>query len=388
MSSKSLLSLIFTAVILSNVSFGQKTNLTKVVEKEADAVFADYNKLNSPGYAVGVFKNQKVLLAKGYGMANLDYNIPNTADTVFNIASLSKQFTAACIALLVLRNSISLEDDVSKYIPEVAKYNQPIKIKHLIYFTSGIHEYHTLPHKNGLNWNLYDYFTIDTAIETSLSQPNLEFEPGTKWEYSNTDYMLLAKIVEKVSGETLNEFAAKNFFVPLAMKSTQINDDLTVIIKNRATGYVARTSETVNEAKTAGYYLRKEGEFLQTHRNAPHYGGSGVFTSINDWYLWDKNFYTQSVGGKAFYDLMHQRAKFNHDKDNDAFGLVFGKYRGEEIIWYAGGDIGFNSYVMRFPSQQLTIVCFSNLGEGGNAEKMAQKIADVLAKKKLLRLSE
>ncbi|RZM17855.1 MAG: class A beta-lactamase-related serine hydrolase, partial [Pedobacter sp.] len=233
-----------------------------------------------PGYAIGIFKAKKIILAKGYGMANLDYNIPIMANTVFNIASLSKQFTAACIALLVLRDSISLEDEVSKYIPEVAKYNQSIKIKHLIYFTSGIHEYHTLPHRNGLNWNLYDYFTIDIAIATSLSQPNLEFTSGTKWEYRNTDYMLLAKIVEKVTGKTMNEFATENLFRPLGMNSTEVNDDVTVIIKNRATGYVPRTEETITGAKKAGYYLRKEGAWLQAHRNAPHYGGSGVFTSV------------------------------------------------------------------------------------------------------------
>ncbi len=370
-----------------NETFSQNTNSNKAAETKIDSLFSEYNKMNSPGFAVGIFKDQKALLTKGYGMANLDYNIPITPNTVFNIASLSKQFTAASIALLILRDSISLEDNVSKFIPEVAKYNYPIKIKHLIYFTSGIHEYHTLPHKNGLNWNLLDYFTIDTAIATSLNQEKLEFEPSTKWEYSNVNYMLLAKIVEKVSGMTLNEFATKNIFQPLHMNSSQINDDVTVVIKNRATGYVERKEEIIIGARSAGFYLRREGLYMQAHRNSPHYGGSGVFTSINDWYLWDKNFYDQKLGGKAFYDLMHKRMKFNYSKDNDAFGLVFGDYKGEEIVWYAGGDIGFNSYVMRFPKQQLTIVCFSNLDIGGNAEKMAKRVADILVETKLLKLS-
>ena len=384
---KSLSLITLYLVVLFNTAFGQNLVSPKAIEKKVDALFSGDNKPNSPGYAIGIFKDQKIVLAKGYGMANLDYNISITANTVFNIASLSKQFTAACIAALILKDSISLEDEVSRFIPEVAKYNHPIKIKHLIYFTSGIHEYHTLPHKNGLNWNLYDYFTVDTAIATSLSQPSLEFSPEKKWAYSNTDYMLLSKIVEKVSGHTINEFATKNIFMPLGMNSTQVNDDVTVIIKNRATGYVPRTEETVNGAKSAGFYLRKEGNYLQAQRNSPHYGGSGVFTSINDWYLWDKNFYTHTVGGKAFYDLMHKRMKFSHDKDNDAFGLVFGEYKGEEIIWYAGGDIGFNSYVMRFPKQQLTIVCFSNIDIGGNAERMAKQVADILAENQLLKLT-
>ncbi len=317
-------------------------------------------------------------------MANLDYNISVTPNSVFDIASLSKQFTAACIALLILRGSISLEDEVKQYVPAVGKYDYPIRIKHLVYMTSGIPEYHTLPHKNGLNWNLYDYFTVDTAIAVSLSQPKLEYEPGTKWTYSNVDYMLLTKIVEKVSGKTFAQFAQENLFKPLGMKSTQVNDDVTVIIKNRATGYVPRTKEILELVRKDGYYVREEGAYLQAHRNAPHYGGSGIFTSIADWYRWNQHFYDQQLGGKPFYDLMHQRMKFKHDKDNDAFGLVFGNYKGEEIIWYAGGDIGFNSYVMRFPRQQVTLVCFSNLHSLGGAEKLAHQVADILLQHKVL----
>lgn len=363
-------------------SFGQ----TPAITAKIDSLFKNYNTINTPGYAIGIFKNQKILLAKGYGMANLEYNIPITANTVFNIASLSKQFTAACIALLIMRDSISLDDEVSKYIPAVARYHQSIKVKHLVYFTSGIHEYHLVHRNNGLNWNMYDYFTVDTAIAASLSRDTLDFVPGTKWAYSNTDYMLLARIVEKVSGKTLQEFITENFFKPLGMKSSQVNDDVTAIVRNRASGYITRTSKLVADAQTAGFYLRNDGAYVQVHRNAPHYGGSGVLTSVNDWYLWDKNFYTHKVGGATWYGLMHMRAKFEHSKYNDAFGLVFGQYRGQEIVWYSGGDIGFNSYVMRFPKQQTTIVCFSNLDTGGNAEKMAKLAADILASNKLLML--
>jgi hypothetical protein len=168
------------------------------------------------------------------------------------------------------------------------------------------------------------------------------------------------------------------------MTNTQVNDDVTMVVKNRATGYVPRTKEIVEDSRKAGYYLRQEGEYMQAHRNAPHYGGSGIFTSIEDWYLWDRNFYEQKLGGKAFYDLMHKRMKFNHNKDNDALGLVFGEFRGEPIIWYAGGDIGFNSYVMRFPAQQLTVVCFSNLNSSGGAERFAHQVGDILIKNKVL----
>jgi CubicO group peptidase (beta-lactamase class C family) len=317
-------------------------------------------------------------------MANLDYNLSITPESVFNIASLSKQFTAACIALLILRDSLSLEDEVKQYVPEVGKYTYPIKVKHLVYMTSGIREYHSLPHKNGLNWNLFDYFTVDTAIAVSLKEPTLEFEPGTKWAYSNVNYMLLTKIVEKVSGKRFAEFARENIFIPLGMQHTQFNDDVTYIIKNRATGYLPLDSAVIAESAKAGYYLHPRKGYAQLHRNAPHYGGSGLFTSINDWYKWNQNFYDQKLGGKAFYELMHKRMKFAHSKDNDAFGLVYGNFNGEEMIWYAGGDLGFNSYVMRFPAQQLTIVCFSNVNSSGGAEKYAHQIGEILLKNKVL----
>jgi CubicO group peptidase (beta-lactamase class C family) len=349
-----------------------------------DSLFKPYNRPDSPGYAVGVFRNGQVLFGKGYGMANLDYSIPNSPATVFNVASLSKQFTAACIALLILRDSISLEDEVKQYVPEVSKFEYSIRVKHLVYMTSGIPEYHAQPRKNGLNWRLYDYFTVDTAVAASLSRPKLEFEPGTRWSYSNVNYMLLTKIVEKVSGQTFGKFAEENLFAPLGMTHTHFNDDVTLVVKNRATGYVPRTKETVAGARQAGYYLREEGDYLQVHRNSPHYGGSGLFTSVEDWYRWNQNFYSRKLGGKAFYDLIHQRNKFAHDKDNDAFGLVFGNFRGEEIIWYSGGDTGFNSYIMRFPKQELTVVCFANLDVGGTAERYAHQVGNILLESKVL----
>jgi CubicO group peptidase (beta-lactamase class C family) len=351
---------------------------------QIDKLFEAYNKPDSPGYALGIFRNGKMLYTKGYGMANLDYNIPLGPSSVFNIASLSKQFTAACIALLILRDSLSLEDEVKKFVPETGKYPYPVKVKHLLYMTSGIREYHSLPHKNGLHWNLYDYFTVDTAIAVSLNEPALEFEPGTKWAYSNVNYMLLTKIVEKVSGKTFAQFAHENIFEPLGMHHTHFNDDVTLVIPNRATGYILLDSSMVEASKNAGYYLRPRKGYAQAHRNAPHYGGSGLFTTVEDWYLWNQNFYDHKLGGQSFYDLMHKRMKFAHSKDNDALGLVFGNFQGEEIIWYAGGDIGFNSYVMRFPKQELTVVCFSNVNSSGGAEKYAHQVGELLLQNKAL----
>ncbi|ADB41091.1 beta-lactamase [Spirosoma linguale DSM 74] len=377
--------LIFCLFIqLGKPSWAQVPAISAKTQQQIDSLFAPYNKLGLPGFSLGILAPSKVLLSKGYGMANLDYNLPNSSVTVYNIASLSKQFTAACIALLILRDSLSLDDPVAMYIPQLSQYADTIRIKHLVYMTSGIHEYHQLPRKNGLNWNLYDYFTVDTAIQASLSQPKLDFVPGSQWAYSNVNYMLLTKIVEKVSGKRFSQFAQENLFMPLGMGSTQVNDDVTMIIPNRATGYIPLTPSLIEQTRQAGYYLQNRTGYAQVHRNAPHYGGSGVFTSVHDWFLWNQNFYTHKLGGKRFYELMHQRMRFNHSKDNDAFGLVFGSFEGEEIIWYSGGDIGFNSYFMRFPKQELTVVCFSNFDSAGQAEKLAHQVGRILIQNKVL----
>lgn len=378
---------IFTFCILVQLckpSWAQAPIISAKVQKQIDSLFAPYNKPGVPGFSLGILAPSTVLFSKGYGMANLDYNLPNSSATVFNIASLSKQFTAACVALLILRDSLSLEDPVAKYLPEVGKYADTIRIKHLVYMTSGIHEYHSLPRKNGLNWNMYDYFTVDTAIHASLGQPKLDFVPGTQWAYSNVNYMLLTKIVEKVSGKHFSQFAQENLFTPLGMRSTHVNDDVTLVIPNRATGYMPLTPVLIEQTRQAGYYLQNRTGYAQLHRNAPHYGGSGVFTSVNDWFLWNQNFYTHKIGGQRFYELMHQRLRFSHAKDNDAFGLVFGHFEGEEIIWYSGGDIGFNSYFMRFPKQQLTVVCFSNFDSAGEAEKLAHQVGRILVQNKVI----
>ena len=216
----------------------------------------------APGYAVGIFQHGRVLFRHGYGLANLDYNLPNTPATVFNIASLSKQFTAACIALLVQRGSLSLDDEVRRYVPAVGKYPERLLVKHLVYMTSGLPEYHAQARGNGLNWNLYDYFTVDTAMAATLRQPRLLFAPGTQWAYSNVNYMLLTKIVEQVSGQRFADFAEQNLFAPLGMRHTLVNDDVTQVVPNRATGYLRRTPALVAASRQAGFYVRSEGNFL------------------------------------------------------------------------------------------------------------------------------
>lgn len=323
------------------------------------SIFKKFDRVDSPGYAVGIIRTDRLVVARGFGSANLDYQSPITKQTVFNAASLSKQFTAACVAILIRRGQLSLEDELTKFFPEVSKYGVPIRIKHLVYMTSGLKEYYRLPRPEGRTWDR-DYFTVQDAIAVSLSQPELEFKPGSKWAYSNINYMLLAEVAGRIGGMSFAEFARRNIFEPLGMRNTHFNDDVTRVIPFRATGY----------------NYREGGGFHRHERVSPHYGGSGLHTTIEDLFLWDQSFYTHALGGPELTALLESTIRFDHPKINDAFGLVWGEYRGLKNLWYEGGDLGFSSYMVRFPNERFTVIVLSNLGSG-NARDQAHKILNL-----------
>ena len=352
---------------------GQVTQLSNTQIGKIDQLFSSFDAEDSPGYAIGVYKEGKALYERGYGIANLDYDIPISAQSVFNVASVSKQFTAACIALLILDGQLSLEDNAADFIPELKKYPHEIKIKHLIYMCSGLKEYYTLPRATGLDWNPAHYFTIDTAITVVLNEADLAYRPGSNRSYSNINYMLLARIVEKISGMRFDEFAHKRIFEPLKMNNTHFNVDETQVVKNRVIGYNYRNQE---EGKKAGFHHHV--------RNSPHYGGSGLHTTVEDLAKWNANFFSkEKLGGKAFYDLMHQTMKFEFERNNEGFGLGINKYKGLDLVQYDGGDQGFSSYVGRFPEEGLTFVCLSNLGTG-NCWRFGHQMIDIVLEEKFV----
>ena len=358
------------------------TQSTEKNYEKIDEIFS-HVKSNSPGYMVGIIQNEKYFFQKGYGLANLEHQIPITSKTAFNIASLSKQFTAACIAILILENKLTLEDNIRKYLPDFPKYQNEIQLKHLMYMTSGINDYYYNTRKHGRDWSSLQFFDIDTAIVASLGNDALMYPPGTQWSYSNINFMLLTKVVEKVSGMRFAEFAKKKIFEPLEMNNTFVNDDIFQVIPNRAHNYNFRDEENTGWMKENGYLKSDAKGFLQIHRNSPHYGGSGIFTTMDDFKKWIDNFQNKKFGGQAFYDLMHQTMTFEHDKANDAFGLVHGELHEQSVVWYEGGDWGCSSYMVRFPEKNLTVVCFSNLGTG-NARKHAKAVLQHFIDEKII----
>ena len=349
------------------------------VARGIDAIFAPFDRDGSPGYALGVVKEGTLVFARGYGRANLDYNIPITPRTSFHLASLSKQFTAAAVALLLLDEKLTLETPVYTFFPEVAHFHSDLRIKHLLYFTSGLPDYTTQPRISRLPWFSYYYYTTDEAIAATLRAPALEFSPGTQWEYSNVNYMMLTKVVEQVGGLPFSAFVRHRVFLPLGMQHSVVDDDTSIIIPDRATGYVNRADRRIRqELESVGIHIREGTGYAQLMRVSPHYGGSGVFSTIEDLSLWVGNFETNRLAGSAFTRQMQQRMRFAYDKDNDAFGQVFGTFAGREMIWFSGGDIDGSAFMARLPGEHLAVICLSNMPTGDAEGKAKQVLALLL----------
>lgn len=343
----------------SFLSFGQLRE-----SPEVDSLFLEWENNQSPGAAIGIIKEGKLIYSKGYGIANLDYGIPITPDSKFYIASTSKQFTAACIALLSLEGKIGLDDNIRDYLPEIPDYGKEITIRHLVHHTSGLRDYLVLMYLAGESFE--DYFSIGDGIKKLEKQKALNFSPGEKEQYSNSGYMLLAEIVNRASGMTIRQYAEKNIFQPLGMQHTFFNDDHKQITKNRVISYLAQGE---------GTYKR----FLQ---NFDALGDGNLLTTINDLYLWDQNFYTQIVGGEKFKDITLSPGVLNNgDVLQYAFGLIHGEYKGLKTISHSGFMLGFSTQYIRFPEQGFSVIILANRSDA-NASFKASQVADILLKDK------
>src|SRR5712664_1568967 len=272
-------------LLASALVFGNSLAAENTAEEKktvaVDEIFVDLTKAGSPGCALGVYRDGKMVYSKGYGLANLEQNVPITPQSVFDIGSTSKQFTAASILLLQKQSKLSINDDVRKYIPELPDYRQKVTILHLLNHTSGLRDYLTLMDLAGIH--IDSVTTDEDALQIVSRQQALNFAPGSDWLYSNTGFFLLSVIVKRVSGKTLREFAGENIFVPLEMTHTQYRDDHTSLIPNRALAYDAKE-------KGGGYSLNVS-YFEQT-------GDGAVHTSVEDLLKWDENFYSGQIGGK------------------------------------------------------------------------------------------
>jgi len=328
---------------------------------QVDELFANWDKPDSPGCALGVIKDGKFLYKRGYGMANLEYDIPITSKSIFRIGSTSKQFTAMCISLLAEEGKISLDDNIRKYFPEMPEYAKDISIRHLILHTSGIRDYLTLWAISGARND--DYFTDEEVVDLLCRQKELNFYPGKEHLYSNSGYFLLSEIVKRVTGKSMKIYAEENIFKPLGMKNTHFHNDHSKIVKLRASGYSPR----------------KNNGFRIDMTTLPMIGDGGIFTSVDDLFLWDQNFYHNKLekgGPELIEKILTPGVLNNGEKLNYAFGLGVDQYKGLKMISHGGAFVGFRADMIRFPQQNFSVICLANLGSF-NPSRLARKVADI-----------
>src|SRR5262249_25139983 len=288
-----------------------------------DALFAQWNKPDSPGCALAVIKEGRIIYERGYGMANLEYDTPITPSSVFYAGSVSKQFAAMSIALLARQGKLRLDDNIHKYLPELPDYNPPITIRHPIHHTSGLRDGLELIGLAGRRTD--DPYDLDDILELTKRQEELNFTPGERHLYSNTGYWMLALIVRRASGQTLAQYAQENIFKPLGMSHSRFNDDHTSILRNRAVGYAPQ----------------KEGGFRLDIVSNDLVGAGGLWTTVEDLSLWDQNFYSATVGGpEVIRELLTPGVLNNGEQLDYAFGLVVGHYKGLRIVDHGGALAG------------------------------------------------
>ena len=338
---------------------------------DVDALFKQWDGEQSPGCAVAALHRGKVVHDRGYGLANLEQRTPINGDTVFLAASVAKQFTAAAVALLVHDEVLSLDDEVRDYVSDLPRYAHQVTIRQLIHHMGGLPDERKLLHHNGWRFTLDRIFQSDSLYVLGL-QNQLLFEPGSRFQYSNTGYVLLAEIVERVSGNSFREFTSKRLFEPLGMSHTFFRDDFLEVVPNRADGYRRG---------------RKEGSYRRFVTNYDTVGSTGLLTTTRDLLRWQRNFDDPRVGGDGLIEALLARGQLQNGESVDyAFGLNHTTYRGHDVIGHAGADAGYRAYLARFPAEQFSVAILCNVIIDPAAK--SYQVADVLIGDKLDQLPE
>ena len=324
-----------------------------------DAIFARFDHRDSPGCIVGVSRAGKVVYEKGYGMADLERDVPITSASIFHVASISKQFTAMAILLLEQQGKLSIEDDVRKYIPELPDYGKRITLRHLLQHTSGIRDQWTLLRMAG--WRGDDLITEDDVMWAVTRQRALNFDPGAEYLYSNSGFTLLAVIVKRVSGHSLREFADEQIFKPLGMTHTHFHDDHTMVVPHR----------------TSAYEPRQAGGWSVSIPVFDTYGATSLFTTADDLLRWEQNFSAPIVGSPALLARMQLEGLLNDGtRTGYALGIAVGSHRGVREIGHGGADAGYRADVERYPDQQLAVAALCN-ASNSNPGALTRQVADL-----------
>jgi len=339
------------------------------LNNDIDAIFSGIDDAHQPGCAAGVIHDGVYIHKAGYGMANLEYGIPISSETVFRTGSVGKQFTAMSVAILAERGELDLDADVHEYLPDLIDYGHKVTIRQMVHHIAGMGDYdHAVFRKadgSEFRFGNEDYWTIAEFYKV-VSRADLLHEPGSRYQYSNLGYFLLSQVVESVSGKTLSQFAATEIFGRLEMNDSMFNDNVNQPVPNRADGY----------------RLMDDGSYEIFMTNLSWVGDGGVYTNLDDFIKWDRNFYANQLGkgGEDLIDTVttpHPDTIAHTDDGprnaNYAFGLRVAEVNGETMIGHTGGWVAFSSIYNRYPELNLSVVVFCNSTEA-SAPELGRKI--------------
>jgi len=317
------------------------------VAEKVDAIFANYAKKDAPGCAVGVAQGGKIVLERAYGMANLEYDIPLTPESIFEAGSVSKQFTAAAVLTLAADGKLSLDDPVRKYVPELDASAAAVTIRQILSHTSGLRDWGTIVSISGWRRGTR-LFTHPHVLEVLGRQRELNFAPGTQWSYSNSGYNLAAMIVERVSGKSFSDFTRERLFIPNGMTHSSWRDDYTRVVKGRATAYDPN----------------KDGSFSSDMDFENIYGNCCLLTTVGDLLRWNLNFQG------PIRDAMQTPTKLANGTATD-YGL--GLFLGENgDVFHGGATAGWRAQLYRRPKGDVSVAMLCNRADasGANVEKI------------------
>ncbi|ANO52766.1 serine hydrolase domain-containing protein [Woeseia oceani] len=327
-----------------------------------DDIFADIA-ADAPGASVIVMKDGEIVHRADYGLANLDYGIPINSNTVFDIASISKQFGGMAALLLEADGALDLDADVRDYVPELPDFGYTITARHLLHHTSGIRDWPHVMMLAGVEYG--DVISYEKILRMLFQQEAINFPPGSEYAYSNTGYNLLSLIIERTSGMTFREFTNERIFKPLGMTSTHFSDNSNEVIANRAESY-----QPVESGAPSGQYQRAVNQLTAL-------ASSSLHTTIDDFGLWMKNFESAQLGGQAIVERMTEQGVLtNGETIAYANGLAVGEYRDLVTHGHGGSWAGFRTNYLRFPDHGISIAVFCNFADCDPARRV-RKVSEV-----------
>lgn len=331
--------------------------------QQVDQIFATFNRPGSPGCSLGVIRDGAFVYRKSYGEASLELNVPFSPESVFYVGSISKQFTAASVVLAAEQGSLSLDDDVRKYIPDLPDYGHRITLRQMLNQTSGLRDFFSLIYFSG--HDAADFNTPAEILKLVESQRGLNNVPGDEWVYSNSNYFLLGVVLERATQKTLAQFAEENIFRPLGMTHTRFYDDASAVVPGRV----------------PAYYPGKNGKFLVGWSTTYSIvGGGGLMTTIDDLLKWDDNFYSNRLGKGTLLRELQTPGVLNSGKHTMyGMGLMLEKYRGLPVVEHDGSLFGYRADILRFPAQRFSVICLCNISKG-SPDLRSRQVADLYLK--------